>query len=77
MPNQEQDEGWKNISTGSITKGFGGMHGFMRSYGIKPYDADAYEEANQIIGAMKQADWEGMSAAEKADAGAKYNKSQR
>ena len=53
------------------------MHGFMRSYGIKPYDADAYEEANQIIDAMKQADWEGMSAAEKADAGAKYNKSQR
>ena len=44
-----EDKGWEKISRYSITKQCGGMHNFMHSYGIKPYDADAYDEANQII----------------------------
>ena len=52
-----KDEGWKSISTYSITKGFGGMHGFMQSYGIRHYEEGAYEEAMEIINEMKKNDY--------------------
>jgi hypothetical protein len=42
-------------STNSIVKPFGGMHGFMNSYGIKQTQ-EGYEEAKEIINAFKQAD---------------------
>jgi len=59
--NQEpKAEGWESISTNSIVQPFGGMHGFMGSYGIKHYEEGAYEEAKQIINEMKKSDYEAM-----------------
>lgn len=51
------NKGWESISTSSITSSFGGMHGFMGSYGLKP-TPDGYDEAREIINAFKQADYE-------------------
>ena len=39
-------------------KPFGGMHNFMVSYGLRPWENDSYEEAHAIIDEMKKADWE-------------------
>lgn len=44
-------------STYSIVEPYGGMHGFMSSYGIK-HTQEGYEEAKEIINAFKQADVE-------------------
>ena len=75
MSQQYSDEdGWKMISTQSIIKSWGNMHNFMLSYGLKPHNAEDYDEANAIIDAMKEGDWGEMSAAEKAEVRARYLK---
>ena len=75
MSQQYSDEdGWKMISTQSIMKSWGNMLTFMLSYGLKPYNAEDYDEANAIIDAMKEGDWGEMSAAEKAEVRARYLK---
>jgi hypothetical protein len=57
--NSSNDEnGWESISNSSITKSWGGMHNFMLSYGLKPYNHEDYKEAHAIIDAFKQSDWE-------------------
>ena len=51
------NEGWSSIPDSQITGSSGGMHGFMRSYGLKP-TPDGYQEAREIIDAFKQADYQ-------------------
>ena len=49
--------GWRSISTNSITKEYGGMRGFMRSYDLKPHEEGSYAEARSIINEYKKAVW--------------------
>jgi hypothetical protein len=42
------------------------MHNFMLSYGLKPHNPEDFDEADAIIDAMKEVDWNEMSPAEKA-----------
>ena len=51
MSKQTGNQGNKNVSTYSVTKPYGGMHGFMRSYGVKPGE---YGEAMEIINVLKE-----------------------
>jgi hypothetical protein len=48
----------KPVSDYSITKDYGGMQGFMASYGLKIYNDDDIKEAHAILDAMKAADRE-------------------
>jgi hypothetical protein len=57
---QPKPEGWESISTYLIVQPYGGMHGFMNSYGIRHYEEGGYEEARQIINEMKKSDYEAM-----------------
>ncbi|OJI90978.1 hypothetical protein ABZX51_004484 [Aspergillus tubingensis] len=38
--------------------GFNGMHDFMLSYGLKPYDFEDYDEAKEILDTMRRYDQE-------------------
>lgn len=62
---EEEVDGWRNISNRQITKSWGGMINFMHSYGLKEYNPEDFDEAHAIIDAMKQADWDRMSPGEK------------
>jgi len=75
MPRSDEhgDDGWKMISNYSITKSWGGMHNFMASHGLKTYNPDDFDEAHQIIDAIKQADWGDMSPNQKAQVELKYS----
>ena len=58
MSNQAQ---WVAPPDSHYFKHFGGWHGFMRSYGLKPHDDDDVYEAKQILQGMKDGDkfaWE-------------------
>ena len=44
----------KEVSDYSITKPYGGMKGFMESYGLKIWNDDDVQEAKQIINEMKK-----------------------
>ena len=41
-----------------ILKGYGGLHRFMMSYGLKPFEMDDEEEARAILNAMAVGDAE-------------------
>lgn len=43
-----------NTSNYSIYKPFGGYHGFMASYGLKPWDLDDVEEGKAILEGLKK-----------------------
>lgn len=52
---------WVPPSDYQYCKPFGGMHGFMRSYGLKHWEPGAYDEAKAIIAAFREDDrleWE-------------------
>ncbi len=49
-------------------KAYGGWHGFMQSYGLKPYDPDDVQEGKDIIAGFRNIDGAG------ADAGKAENK---
>jgi hypothetical protein len=49
-------------------KAYGGWHGFMQSYGLKPYDLDDVQEGKDIIAGFRNIDGAG------ADAGKAGNK---
>jgi hypothetical protein len=49
------------------------MHNFMASHGLKTYNPDDFDEAHQIIDAIKQADWGDMSPNQKAQVELKYS----
>ena len=67
-------EGWRNISTNSITKEYGGKENFMASHGLKIYNSEDHDTAQQIIDGMKQGQWSSMSSAEKSQARANRDK---
>ena len=74
---QKGDEEWRKISNNSVTKSWGGMTNFMHSYGLKPYNPEDYDQAHQIIDAMKESDWANMSPAEKDATRAHYERHSR
>ena len=52
----------------SIYDSFGGRNNFLRSYGLKPYDADDVEEGKEIAQTMLGHDWEDWEECRKAEA---------
>ena len=52
---KNKDSGYncENPTRSSIVKSYGGMKGFMDSYGLKIHDLDDVNEANAIIDAMR------------------------
>jgi hypothetical protein len=67
-------DGWRNISTNSVVKEYGGMPNFMASHGLKPYNTEDFGTARQIIDTMKQGQWSSMSSSEKSQARAHRDK---
>jgi len=67
MANEKESETkYVPRSNNSIYQPFGGWHGFMQSYGLKPWDLDDVEEGRRIVEAMKEMDkrdWEEEKAA--------------
>ncbi|KAH9080429.1 hypothetical protein EDB83DRAFT_2339380, partial [Lactarius deliciosus] len=51
-----------------LTKPYGGMHGFMRSYGLKTWDNDDVQEAKAILDGFRKVD---AAAAEEDKANSK------
>jgi len=60
-PNTTSSSTSEPISDYKFLKPWGGRHGFMISYGIKPYDDNAYEDSRKIIDAMREAGGYGRS----------------
>lgn len=70
MPNQSttQPGGKPKPTLNSIYDSFGGQHNFLRSYGLKPYDADDVEEGKNIAQTMLEHDLEDWEDCRKAEA---------
>jgi hypothetical protein len=62
---EEEAEGWRNISNRQIYKSWGNMINFMHSYGLKEYNPEDFDEAHAIIDTMKQNQWDTMTSDEK------------
>ena len=61
-------------SNADIYRSFGGWHGFMHSYGLKPSNLDDVEEGKQIVEKMKEHDrlgWVEQQATNASQAGKK------
>jgi len=74
MPNQSSST--SSSSTNASTpkpdyayyKPYGGWHGFMRSYGLKPHDDDDFQEAKDILAGFRKLDeFDANADAEKAE----------
>lgn len=56
-----QGEAWVPPSDNYYYKAYGGQHNFMRSFGLKTWDPDAYDEARRICAMFREDDrleWE-------------------